>query len=88
MCIKSFSTVLDESLRKNNKKKREHKLNAMGALPSSGTPIMQMLVCLMSQGLLETVLIFFFFFFHFSVFCCTAVISTILPSRSFICSPV
>ena len=62
MCIKSFSTVLDESLRKNNKKKREHKLNAMGALPSSGTPIMQMLVCLMSQGLLETVLFFFFFF--------------------------
>ena len=39
MCIKSFSTVLDESLRKNNKKKREHKLNAMGALPSPGAEI-------------------------------------------------
>ena len=49
----------------------------------SGTPIMQMLVCLMSQKSLR---LLSFPFVLSSLFCSTAVNSTVLSSRSLICS--
>ena len=53
-------------------------------ISSSGTPIIQMLVCLMlSQRSLRLSSILFILF---SLFCSVAVISTILSSRSRICS--
>ena len=53
----------------------------------SGTPIMRMLVCLMlSQKSLRPPSFIFIFSFFFSIFYYVAVISTILASRSLICS--
>ena len=61
-------------------------LESILSLPSpSGTPIMWKLVCLMLyQRSLR--LPFFFFLFLFSLLCFTAVVSTILYSKSLICS--
>ena len=50
----------------------------------SGTPIMRMLVHIMSQ---RSLMLSLFLFILFSVFCSVAVICTILSYRSFICSP-
>ena len=50
----------------------------------SGTRIMQMLVCLMLSQM--SLRLSSFLFILFSVFCPVAVISTVLSSRSFICS--